>query len=171
MKIEPIYTERLCLRGFRKEDARFAIGIWNDPEMGQYLPDPALEEIDGEYLRLIEGLGEDKDCCYLIAEDRHTGERIGTCSFIPEEDASYDIAYCVHKNYWRQGYATEMARGMIEYAKCQGASQVTVDVNRENVASNRIVQKLGFVMAGEKTYNKRGTQRVFTDYRYRLSLR
>ena len=33
MKIESIETERLYLRGFTREDARFAVGIWNDPEM------------------------------------------------------------------------------------------------------------------------------------------
>ena len=59
MKIESIETERLYLRGFTREDARFAVGIWNDPEMGQYLPDEAMEEIDPEYLREIEKLGEE----------------------------------------------------------------------------------------------------------------
>ena len=41
MKIETIETERLYLRGFEKEDADFAISIWNDPEMGEYLGDHA----------------------------------------------------------------------------------------------------------------------------------
>lgn len=35
MQVETIETERLYLRGFQKEDAVFAIGIWNDPEMGE----------------------------------------------------------------------------------------------------------------------------------------
>ena len=48
MRVETIETERLYLRGFQKEDAIFAISIWNDPEMGEYLPDQAMEEIDKE---------------------------------------------------------------------------------------------------------------------------
>ena len=43
MKIPTIETPRLYLRGFQKEDARFAAGIWNDAEMGEYLPDEAME--------------------------------------------------------------------------------------------------------------------------------
>ncbi len=45
VKIEPIETPRLILRGFTKEDALWAYSIWNDPEMGEYLPDEAKQEV------------------------------------------------------------------------------------------------------------------------------
>lgn len=171
MKIKTIETPRLHLRTFAKEDARFAIGIWNDPDMGQYLPDPALLTVDGEYLKSIEALGDDETCCYLIAESKTTGERIGTCSFIPSPDGKiYDIAYCVHKNFWRNGYATEMAEGMIRHAKEQGAEKITVRVNQQNEASNRVVRKLGFEVAGEKSYQKKGTDITFSDYCYEKNI-
>lgn len=171
MKIERIETPRLYLRGFTKEDARFAISIWNDPEMGQYLADPALGEIDPEYLKEIEGLGENEKCCYLISESKQDGQKIGTCSFIPDKDGLvYDIAYCVHKNYWRRGYATEMVQGMVEYARRSGAKKITVVVDKENAGSNAVVRKLGFTVAGESAYRKRGTQRMCSDYKYELVL-
>lgn len=44
MKINDIETSRLSLRGFTKEDALWAYSIWNNPEMGQYLPDEEKEE-------------------------------------------------------------------------------------------------------------------------------
>lgn len=53
MKINDIETPRLLLRGFTKEDALWAYSIWNNPEMGQYLPDEAKEEIDDEYLKML----------------------------------------------------------------------------------------------------------------------
>lgn len=58
MQVETIETERLYLRGFQKEDAAFAVSIWNDPEMGEYLPDEAMNEIDEAYLKEIEELYE-----------------------------------------------------------------------------------------------------------------
>lgn len=171
MKIEKIETSRLYLRGFEKEDARFAIGIWNDEEMGEYLADEAMKEIDEEYLKEIEELGNDDSCCYLISELKDNHERIGTCSFIPSEDGtSYDLAYCVHKDNWRQGYATEMVKGMIEYAKKMGAEKVTVTVDKQNAASNKVMSKIGFKVAGESTYRKRGTEKAFADYKYELYL-
>lgn len=175
MKIEPIETPRLFLRGFRADDAPFAMSVWNDPEMGEYLPDESVdtmtEEARQEYLAMLRTLGDDPECCYLISEDKRTGERIGTCSFIPSPDgASYDIAYCVHKTFWRRGYATEMAQGMVDYARAQGAKRVTVLVGSENGPSNAVVRKLGFQKVGEGTYQKRGTDVVMTDNHYELNL-
>ena len=45
---------------------------------------------------------------------------------------------CVHKKFWCQGYATEIAQGMIDYARSQGAEKVTIFVGQDNVASNRV---------------------------------
>lgn len=171
MKIPTIETNRLFLRGFTPADARFALGIWNDPEMGEYLMDEAMETVSDEYLREIEQLGEHEECCYLIAEFKETGERIGTCSFIPEEDgAVYDIAYCVHKNFWRQGYGTEMVDGMIGHARSQGAKKVTIFIFSENPGSNAIAQKFGFRVVETKVVKKRGSDREFLEYKYELDL-
>ncbi|MDE7019220.1 MAG: GNAT family N-acetyltransferase [Lachnospiraceae bacterium] len=167
--IDTIETTRLYLRSFEKEDARFAISIWNDPEMGEYLPDEAMTEIDENYVREIEQLSEAEDCCYFISELKDTHQKIGTCSFMVSDDGKiYDIAYCVHRDHWRNGYATEAAKGMIDYAVKQGADTITVRVNKENIASNQVVRKLGFTLTGEKSYKKRGTQKMFTDYLYEL---
>ncbi|MCI9094942.1 MAG: GNAT family N-acetyltransferase [Lachnospiraceae bacterium] len=167
MKIETIETSRLFLRSFTKKDVDFAVSIWNDPDMGEYLSDPSLENMDDEYRAMLETLGEDPECCYLISESRNTGERIGTCSFIPGKDGiTYDLAYCVHKNHWRKGYATEMVKGMMDYAKKKGAHRFTVYVNKENTASNGVMKKLGFSVIGEKSYHKRGTELTYSDFLY-----
>ncbi len=171
MRVETIETERLYLRSFEREDARFAISIWNDPEMGEYLPDEVMEELDESYIKEIENLAEDDVCCYMISVCKYTHQRIGTCSFIPSKDGkTYDIAYCVHRKYWRNGYATEMAKGMADYAKKKKANKVTVRINKENTASNKVVRKLGFKAVGENSYKKRGTDVEFCDYLYELIL-
>lgn len=125
MKIPPIETPRLLLRGFTKEDALWAFRIWNDPEVGKYLPDEPMLEPDPEYIRELEKLGDDEECCYLIPTMKERPEqRVGTCSFLPlDEGKTYDLAYCVHPDFWKQGYATEMAQGMIEYARRQGGGK------------------------------------------------
>ena len=169
MKIEKIETPRLYLRGFTPADADFALSIWNDPEMGEYLLDGAMETVSDAYRREIEQLGEDEECCYLIAEDKESGIRIGTCSFIPA-DGVYDLAYCVHKQFWRQGYATEMVGGMIAHARSQGAKKITIVISNENAASNAVAKKFGCRVAETLTEKKRGSDRVFTDYKYELDL-
>lgn len=171
MKIEPIITQRFMLRGFTKEDALWAYSIWNNPEMGKYLPDEAKEEIDPEYLKMLEGLGEDEGCCYLIPVNKITMEPVGTCSFIPLEDGTvYDIAYCVHKDFWGQGFATEIAKGMISYARSQKAKKVTIVVSQENIASKRVAEKCGGIIVSESSYKKKGTDIIMKDYTYEVVL-
>lgn len=171
MKIDIIETPRLLLRGFTPGDAMWAYSIWNDPEMGQYLPDAAMQEIDPEYLKMLEGLGDDEECCYLIPVFKDTLERVGTCSFMISEDKKvYDIAYCVHNKYWCNGYATEIAQGLIEYARNQGADKVTIFVSEENVASNRVAQKCGGVIVDKSTYHKKGTDKIMQEYKYEVKL-
>lgn len=169
MKIPPIETPRLYLRGFTPEDARFAVGIWNSPDTGEYLTDEPMESVSDEYLRQIEVLGDDEECCYLIAEDKATGERIGTCSFIPYENgAVYDIAYCVSKEHWRKGYATEMAQGMRDYAREQGAKKLTILIFKGNAASIAIAEKLGCRVVSQRPYEKQG--RAMIEYKYEADL-
>lgn len=169
MKIKNIETSRLLLRGFTKDDALWAYSIWNDKEMGKYLPDEGKEEIDYEYVKQLEGLGEDDECCYLIPVLKDSLEPVGTCSFIMSEDKEiYDIAYCVHKDFWNKGYATEIAQGMIAYARSQGAKKVTIFISQENIASNRVAQKCGGEIVSESTYKKRGTDITMKDYKYEV---
>ncbi|MGL5677863.1 MAG: GNAT family N-acetyltransferase [Cellulosilyticaceae bacterium] len=171
MQVKNIETSRLLLRGFTKGDALWAYSIWNNPEMGKYLPDEAKEEIDDEAVKELEDLGEDEECCYLIPVLKNSLERLGTCSFIMSEDKEIcDIAYCVHKDFWCKGYATEIAQGMIDYARSQGAKKVTIFVNQENIASNRVAQKCGGEIVSERTYKKRGTDIMMKDYKYEVVL-
>ncbi len=89
---------------------------------------------------------------------------------ISEDGKTYDIAYCVHQSLWNKGYATEIAKGLIEYAKTQGAEKVTIYVAQDNVASNKVAQKCGGKIVSEKTYKKKGTDELKTEYLYEVTL-
>lgn len=171
MRVETIETERLYLRPFERTDARFAISIWNDKEMGEYLLDEAMEEIGDEYLRMIEDLADDEECYYMIAENKERHERIGTCSFILSEDGTtMDIAYCVLKKLWRNGYATEMARGMVAHAKAHGVEKVTISIAKDNAGSIGVARKLGCTLKEEKLCVKRGAEEAHTVCLYELDI-
>lgn len=171
MRIENIETPRLLIRGFNKADALWAYKIWNAPEMGEYLPDEAKYEIDPEYLKELEKLGDDDECCYLIPVFKDTLERVGTCSFIKtDDDKVYDIAYCVHKDLWGKGYATEIAKGLIGYAKSKGAERVTIIVNEDNIASKRVAEKCGGRVVSEDYFTKKGTNQQRKSLKYEINL-
>lgn len=149
----------------------WAYSIWNDPQMGKFLPDEAKKQVDPEYIKMLEGLGDADDCCYLIPVFKDSKERVGTCSFMMSEDQKiYDLAYCVHKDYWCHGYATEIAEGMMAYAKSQGAQKATIWVSQGNTASNRVAIKCGGIVVDEKTYKKKGTDIEMTEQKYEVNL-
>ena len=115
MKIETIETPRLALAAvLRRRTSPFAISLWNDPVTGRWLSDPALEAIPDieAYTKSVEGLGDSLDCCHLVAVDRATGQRIGTCSFVPENGGrSYDIAYADPPDFQRRATAPRSWKG------------------------------------------------------------
>ncbi len=172
MTIEPIKTFRLTLRGFTKDDAMWAYGIWNDPKMGEYLPDETKDGIDYNYVKELETLGDDNECCYMIPVLKNTDERVGTCSLMFSEDGTVcDIGYCVHEEYQDNGYATEIALGMIGYAKEQGAEKVTIRVDENNGPSNSVAQKCGGRIVAEKMCQKQGTDTMMKELLYEVNLK
>ncbi len=173
MKIETIATPRLDLRNFTPADAPFAISLWNDEKIGRWLSDPRLEDIPDRaaYIKSVEGLGDTLDCCHLVAVDRESGERIGTCSFVPESNGrSYDLAYAVAPCFQQRGYGTEMVEGLIDYARARGAGAVTIRIAQENAASNALARKVGALIIAAGSFTKGGTGEVIPDYLYELKL-
>lgn len=171
MKIESIESPRLIIRSFLKKDVYWAYKIWNDPEMGEYLPDEAKEDVDMAYIKELEELENDQDCAYLIPISRETKKRVGTCSFLVTDGGNtYDIAYCVHKSLWNKGYATEIAQSLISYARKKGASKVSIIVNQENMASRRVAEKCDGKIVSEDTFIKKGSREVKKTYKYEINL-
>lgn len=171
MTTEPILTERLVLRSTREADGPFCLSIWLDDEMGRYLADPPRDRADEAELNFAAGIEQDEGWYPFVAELRQTGERIGTCSLVPGADKTcWDLGYCVHRDYWRQGYAAEMIRAMIGFGRSRGGRVFTATAARENAGSNAVLRKLGFRVEKEGSFRKRLTDIVYPAYTYRLDV-
>lgn len=171
MKIDSIDSPRLIIRSFVKEDAYRAYKIRNDPEMGEYLHDEAKEYVDREYIKNLEELENDEECAYLIPISKETKKRVGTCSFLLTDGGeTFDIAYCIHKSLCNKGYATEIAQALISYARCKGASKVSIIVNQDNMASRRVAEKCSGKVVREDTFTKKGSEEIKKTYKYEIKL-
>ncbi len=171
MMIKDLETNRLIIKSTRKEDASFCLDIWLDDEMGKYLSDPPRDKADDTYLRWKENVETYDGCYYFIAISKETGNYIGTCSAVPSEDQKHwDLGYCVHKKYWRQGYATEMIKALIDFSYINGGRKITAEVAQQNPGSNAVLRKLDFYIEKEGTFKKRGTDIIYDEYTYRLNL-
>ncbi|MFN6163445.1 MAG: GNAT family N-acetyltransferase [Planctomycetota bacterium] len=89
---------------------------------------------------------------YAIACDKPTPTLIGSIGFKgpPRGDGEVEIGYSVLPKYRRFGYATEMARGLVHWARSVGGVQTVIaQTTDDNLGSHRLLLKLGFVPSGQ----------------------
>lgn len=150
--------ERITIRSYQKSDLDFVSRMWFDKENGQYLSDPEKEYIDEKFQRAVDEIVDSPLGYYFVAERLDTGEPVGSCCAFPDNDNEdnlvYDIGYCVHKSFWRQGYGSEIVRLLLEWIKSEGGIMVTAEAAKENKASCEMLKKLGFEIARESSFNK-----------------
>lgn len=164
-------THQIRIRNYRESDLGFLTDMWFDEENGKYLSDPAREYVDEAFQKALDTLGESATGYYLVIELADTGERIGSCCMFPDETGKiYDIGYCIHKKFWRQGYGSEALSLMLDWMKAQGAGKVTAEVAVGNVPSNRLLGRLGFVVEKKAKFQKYHMDVCFDSYIYSKEL-
>jgi len=94
---------------------------------------------------------------FVVDED--TREVIGSCAFKapPSEDGTVEIAYFTYPTFERRGYATEMARKLIELASSSAdVRRIVAHTLPEANASTRVLEKAGMIFVGEVTDSEDG---------------
>ena len=155
MKIT-IETERLILRPLVPGDAETAFFGWTgDAEVAKYvswLPHRSPEETI-DWLKEIEWSFDEAG--NLIPNDNYiwgfvlkeTGELFGSGGLIWEEKLQlFQVGYNINKLHWGRGYTTEAMKAILDFAvKNLGIKRVAGGHAKENLASARVIEKLGFV--------------------------
>lgn len=171
MLTNDLITERLILKSTREEHAPLCLDMWLDDEIGKYLGDPPRDKADEKYMNFAKGIEEDETWYPFVAFLKDTNEFVGTGSIVPMEDKMHwDLGYCIHKKYWKQGYGTELIQALIDFGYAKGGRKFTADIAQENIASNAVIKKLGFTIEKEGCFNKQGTNITYDNYTYKLDL-
>jgi ribosomal-protein-alanine N-acetyltransferase len=86
---------------------------------------------------------------WAVAE-REGGRVVGSCGFqLQPWSGLTDFGYMLAREAWGRGYATEIARAALSHGfERYGFAEVVASVAPENVASRRVLEKLGFVYKG-----------------------
>src|SRR3712207_9268307 len=102
------------------------------PPRSTLFPYTTLFRSDDTYLKWKENVEIYDGCFYFIAVSKETGDYIGTCSTVPSDDKKHwDLGYAIHKKYWRQGYATEMIKALIDFCYINGGRKITASVAKQ----------------------------------------
>lgn len=169
---DSLCTSRITIRDYREADRQFLTGMWFDGENGKYLSDPEEEYVDDKYVKALDALEDNQYGYYLTVVLNGSEEIIGSCCIFPDnERAAFDIGYCIHKNYWKQGYGTEVISLLKKWVRANGGKEITAEVAKDNAASNALLRKNGFEVAREGKFKKYNMDIHFDSYFYRLALK
>jgi [ribosomal protein S5]-alanine N-acetyltransferase len=142
-------TARLRLREMVEADAHDVYLLNSSPNVMRYLgAERPLSSVDEALALLRErifpqyrnyGVGR----WAVILKDNDLF--IGWCGLKYEPAANeYDLGYRFIQNYWGKGYATEAARGVLEYCRQHlTGKRIVGKALIENVASVRVLEKIG----------------------------
>jgi RimJ/RimL family protein N-acetyltransferase len=161
-------TDRLVIRPWSHEEAARLLDIQSRIDVVKWLGDGEpvlmrdLEEaharIDRYALRSTEPpLG------FWAIEVRETGRVAGTVllSPLPNGDGEVEIGWHLHPDSWGQGYATEAAAAVVQYALDAGLPELYAITHTTNEPSQRVCLRLGMEDLGvvERWYE--GESRLF----------
>ena len=92
----------------------------------------------------------DSEGATLLLTDRSSGLAVGLVFlFEGEQEFSGDIelrlGYLLAERAWGQGFASELVEGLVRWSREAGVATIVGGVARDNVASQRVLEKNGFV--------------------------
>ncbi|NBB53368.1 GNAT family N-acetyltransferase [Rhizobium sp. CRIBSB] len=138
-----IVTERLVLRTAEPGDAAAMHAVLSDPRAMTWwssLPHETLQETEAWLARMIANGPDQPD--FVIEKD---GLVIGKAGFwkLP------DIGYILRPDHWGQGLAGEAVQAVLDHVfAATDLDAVTADVDPDNAASIRLLERLGFRQTG-----------------------
>lgn len=144
MLVPTIATERLRLRAYELGDvpdlARL-IGTRAVAENLLRVPYPYSEQDARNFVLSTKESGEARFAITLANEHNLIG---GIGLRIDPQHPRAELGYWVGTAYWRNGYATEAARAIVEYGFATlGLHRIYASAFRENTVSAKVLQKLG----------------------------
>jgi [ribosomal protein S5]-alanine N-acetyltransferase len=151
MPIEPILieTDRLVLRPLTPEDEPELAAVLSDPVTMRWYPRPYTADEVGRWIERQIG-SYPKGSGLLGIVEKQTGRLIGDCGPRWQEvegRMELEIGYHVNRERWNQGFATEAARAVMDYAFQQfDVDRVISMIRPENAASRRVAEKNGLTM-------------------------
>lgn len=147
-------SARLGFRNWVESDLEALARLNADPYVMRHFPAPLSREESRDLLWRLQAHFSSRGYTYYATELLSTGEVIGFIGLKHQEfegpfTPATDIGWRLLKETWGKGYATEGARRCLEHAFALGLDRVVSYCPVQNVASERIMQKVGMEKTGQ----------------------
>lgn len=150
-------TERLAGRLARETDAALFARIWGDPQTAFWLTEDTRPKSDERIARdaacaaahwTAHGFGFHMLFAGETPSARLTdGRFVGWCGLllsVIDGEGMAEIGWAVTAEAQGRGYATEAATAVLDQARALGLGQIVAYTRPTNLASRRVMAKLGF---------------------------
>jgi [ribosomal protein S5]-alanine N-acetyltransferase len=146
-------TNRIILRRIEKGDAHDIFKYLSDKEVMKHYGTEPFQTVD-EAISAIsryESLFAEKRGIRWGITLKGENKVIGSCVFYNMVSEHYrtDIGFVLSKDYWGQGIAQEAVKAVIKYGfEFLNINRVEAVIEPSNVASQKLVDRLGFLREG-----------------------
>lgn len=139
-----IETARMLIRDFTMDDLNDTHDIFGDDETMRNCESAYTMEKTADFLQrfCIEKKGA------VAAVHKETGRVIGYILFKEYDEEVYEIGWIYNKDYWRQGYAYESCKAVIDYAfEHMNVHKIFAEAI-DGIKSVGLMKKLGMKLEG-----------------------
>ncbi|MEM1232422.1 MAG: GNAT family N-acetyltransferase [Pseudomonadota bacterium] len=161
-------TARLTIRRWVLADEPALLRVYGDREVARWIDDgePITADECERWLEVTARNYDARGYGMFAIEDRVTGELAGFGGVVhPGGQPQPEIKYAFSQAYWGRGLATELVAGLLASVGAEQAfPEVVATVAPENTASQRVLEKCGFVFV-EQRVDGHGAAELF--YRWR----
>lgn len=166
-------TSRLQLRRFQQSDLHDLFSYASVEGVGEKAGWPHHKSLAESQAILDRFVASDEVWAIVHREDHKVIGSIGL-HHRPDESSHQEgdlvLGYVLARAYWGHGYMTEAARCLIEEAFLQwNIPRIRVAHFKENIASQRVIEKLGFTYEKDGTYHATLLNKVFDERKYILT--
>ena len=143
-------TPRLILRQLDPSDADAVFRNHSDPEVARYLgrdADTTMEPTLRRLQQVFDAIREHSGIRWGIVRRDEPAVLMGTVGFWKWNKPSFysEIGYEIGPAFWSKGYMTEAIRAALRFGfDHMELHRVEANIDPENKASRRVVEKLGF---------------------------
>lgn len=146
-------TERLRLRPYRDADAEAMFALYSDPRVMRFWSFPPWTERSQaeQYLARAWAQMEVGEIFPWAIADRDSNTLIGALTFfsLHREQKRLEIGYSLSPDWQGRGLAAEALRCAITFGfDTVGLVRIEADIDPRNLASGKLLERLGFVREG-----------------------
>ena len=160
MLFNGLETESLIIREFNEGDFTSIHTYASKPEVTMYLPFGPNNEVDTQiFLKKainyqIENPRYDYEFAVIMKQSNNL---IGGCGihFTSISNKEGSIGYCYDKQYWGNGFASEVAKAILNFGFNElGLHRIFATCHPDNIGSARVMQKIGMQKEGRLREHK-----------------